>query len=173
LAIRLAIYCADDADTDRYEVARYRSLWASTPAELVERTHPPGGARRIARDAGMGHHHPGETVDLIELDGDLSRRRMPLRHADICGRQHVPVLVGHSTPCRRSTISRYSTVNHIRTGPSGVWSSMPTRRVLPTRMSIRATRTVAPSGPYLARLAVRPSFCRIGGSDRVRDGSAI
>jgi hypothetical protein len=56
LAIRLAIYCADDADTGRYEVARYRSLWASTPAELVERNHPPGGARRIARDAGMGHH---------------------------------------------------------------------------------------------------------------------
>jgi hypothetical protein len=42
LAIRLAIYCADDADTDRYEVARYRSLWASTRAASLSSaiTHP-------------------------------------------------------------------------------------------------------------------------------------
>src|ERR1700704_4565670 len=44
--------------------------------------------------------------------------------------------------------SRYSPVNHICIGPSGVCISMHTRRVPPTRTSIFATGMVAPSGPY-------------------------
>src|SRR5215470_11426702 len=49
-----------------------------------------------------------------------------------------------------STTSRYSPVNHIRTGPFGVCACMHTRRVPPTRTSIFATGIVAPSGPYQA-----------------------
>ena len=56
-------------------------------------THPAAPAESPGTPAWV-ITHPGETVDLIELDGDLRRRRMPLRHADIGGRQHVPVLVG-------------------------------------------------------------------------------
>ena len=83
---------------------------------------------------------------VLELDPDLGGRGMPVGHA------HAPRAPRRcrarrtSTRCRRaarcSTTSRYSPVNHICIGPSGVCTSMHTRRLPPTRTSICATGIV-------------------------------
>jgi len=41
--------------------------------EFVERHRPADGARGVARDAGMGHHHPRAACDRRQLDADGCR----------------------------------------------------------------------------------------------------
>jgi len=76
-------------------------MWAASLASAI--AHP-AAPRRVGRNAGVGHHHPRVATDVLELDTNLGRGGMPSGHAQIRGRQHVAVRVGHGLGVDQSLV---------------------------------------------------------------------